>query len=424
MVFLDYLINVIQSLCIGSLCIIYSDKKSIMHAFFLSLLLFIQITFYNYFSSYEGFLSMTYSFTIFGYLSLFGKRRLLENIFLSLFVNLLISIGNDTCLLLFHITGNLSIFEIVANDYSRNMVGFGSTIILSIIMWLLITVRKKFDDIFTNYTKIILIISLLSNYIVIILEKMIYSPEFTELETELLLSVLFVLLISSFSVYILFSDKLSSINKQKESMLAQQLSSFKDYYAVFKKQSKNLSIIKHDLKNIFIVLAALLKNHEYDKALSLIEDTDFEVSKTDSAPITEILEIDYILATKYTKASKHNVRIISSIDKTPLCHFNEIDIALTLANLLDNAIENSDPKNPIINLSISEINTQLRIIIENKVSKNVLETNPLLLTTKENPDIHGYGIESVKLIIEKLNGHISFTQEGDTFSALIILPIN
>ena len=49
------------------------------------------------------------------------------------------------------------------------------------------------------------------------------------------------------------------------------------------------------------------------------------------------------------------------------------------------------------------------------------ERNESLKTTKRNSNCHGYGVQSVRRVVEKYNGTVSFTDEGEVFEASVML---
>ena len=52
-----------------------------------------------------------------------------------------------------------------------------------------------------------------------------------------------------------------------------------------------------------------------------------------------------------------------------------------------------------------------------------MNDNPSLQTTKQEKNIHGYGIKSMKKIIQGANGFIEFFEEKNMFCVHILLPI-
>lgn len=61
--------------------------------------------------------------------------------------------------------------------------------------------------------------------------------------------------------------------------------------------------------------------------------------------------------------------------------------------------------------------------LQNPIDRSVMENNPNLSTTKAAKELHGYGIKSMKGIVERANGFIDFYEEERRFCVQIALPI-
>ena len=100
-----------------------------------------------------------------------------------------------------------------------------------------------------------------------------------------------------------------------------------------------------------------------------------------------------------------------------------VDFAIILGNALDNAIEasakiaNSDDR--IVSISISVKNKSLIISIINPVAHDV-DINHLI-TTKQQSNLHGFGILSMKNVASKYHGEIAFQCENKMFTTHILL---
>ena len=95
-----------------------------------------------------------------------------------------------------------------------------------------------------------------------------------------------------------------------------------------------------------------------------------------------------------------------------------MDISIILSNLLDNAIESSlkqEPVNRFIDIQMFKRMGMNNIIIRNYIGTSVLRNNPQLNTTNKDDTGHGYGIKSIKKLVEKYNGDINITEENNYF---------
>lgn len=61
--------------------------------------------------------------------------------------------------------------------------------------------------------------------------------------------------------------------------------------------------------------------------------------------------------------------------------------------------------------------------IKNYVTKNVLAANPSLDTTKNDKDMHGFGLKIVRKTLEQANGILNLSVDQSYFKAAFMLPI-
>lgn len=103
-----------------------------------------------------------------------------------------------------------------------------------------------------------------------------------------------------------------------------------------------------------------------------------------------------------------------------------MDIFSLFGNILDNAIECESlqpPEMRFIHLSVRTVNRMLTIHAENHFEDSLQFKDGLPLTTKADKDSHGYGMMSVRHIVEKYNGSFSISTQDKLFQIDIIMPI-
>lgn len=107
--------------------------------------------------------------------------------------------------------------------------------------------------------------------------------------------------------------------------------------------------------------------------------------------------------------------------------FMEImDIFSLFGNILDNAIEceaTLPPEARFIHLSARAVNQLLLIHVENHFEGTLELRNGIPLTTKDDKDYHGYGMLSIRHIVEKYGGNFEISTEDRLFQIDIMLPI-
>ena len=103
-----------------------------------------------------------------------------------------------------------------------------------------------------------------------------------------------------------------------------------------------------------------------------------------------------------------------------------MDIFSLFGNILDNAIEHQsilEPEKRFIHLSVRSTNQLLLIHAENHLEGELVMRNGIPVTTKEDKNYHGYGMLSIRRIVEKYGGSFSISTEDQLFQIDIILPI-
>jgi sensor histidine kinase YesM len=67
-------------------------------------------------------------------------------------------------------------------------------------------------------------------------------------------------------------------------------------------------------------------------------------------------------------------------------------------------------------------NSCLLICVKNSIPESVIASNPNFNTTKQNKELHGVGLKSIKSIAEKYSGSFKISeQEGKFFIVEVLL---
>ncbi len=91
---------------------------------------------------------------------------------------------------------------------------------------------------------------------------------------------------------------------------------------------------------------------------------------------------------------------------------------------MDNAIEASrKEENPDIQLYLNMKNNYLVFCIKNKVSYDVLKSNPSLKTSKPDAENHGLGMNIIKRAVKNSNGIFDTSMESGYFVATVMIPV-
>lgn len=103
-----------------------------------------------------------------------------------------------------------------------------------------------------------------------------------------------------------------------------------------------------------------------------------------------------------------------------------MDIFSLFGNILDNAIECETilaPETRFIHLSVRVVNQMLIIHAENHFEGTLELRDGMPVTTKEDRTYHGYGMLSIRRIVEKYGGNFEITTGDQLFQIDIMLPV-
>ena len=135
-----------------------------------------------------------------------------------------------------------------------------------------------------------------------------------------------------------------------------------------------------------------------------------------------ISTLDFMLSIKNRKMKRTGIsfKLDAQVENIPM---EDSDCIMLMGNLLDNAIEAADKcedgrKN--IYCVVRNVNDMLIIKVKNSSISAPIVRKGRFLTNKKEKEKHGWGIESVKRIVEKYDGEIDF-QYGSTYFETVVI---
>lgn len=192
-------------------------------------------------------------------------------------------------------------------------------------------------------------------------------------------------------------------------------------YLLVKENIDAINIKCHDLKH---QIRNLRTTGQVDPAY--LDDLERSVSIYNSAVRTGNETLDIVLTDKRLHCASHNIQFTCIADGSGVAFMETMDIFSLFGNILDNAIECDSlqpPEMRFIHLSVRTVNRMLTIHAENHFEDSLQFKDGLPVTTKADKDSHGYGIMSVRHIVEKYNGSFSISTQDKLFQIDIIMPI-
>jgi len=187
------------------------------------------------------------------------------------------------------------------------------------------------------------------------------------------------------------------------------------------------AIYRHDMRHHLALLYNLLESGETDKAMEYIGQTQKDIDGIIPTRYCENGTINLVLSAFATKAEQSMVAIDVSAEVPENLPFSDTEICTLLANGLENAINAAsgagtgpDSGPPSVRIRCHIHKNNLLILIENTFPGQAEIKNGLPYTTKEG---HGYGVKSIKMLVDRHNGYCSFSAKEGLFTLKIVLPM-
>jgi len=179
----------------------------------------------------------------------------------------------------------------------------------------------------------------------------------------------------------------------------------------------------HDLKHQIAALRDMPAGVERDRTIDELEQA---VLIYDSAVRTGNESLDTVLTEKGLICEGRGIDFTCMADGSALSHVGSVDLYTLFGNALDNAIEAteqvSDPDNRLVSLRVERRGTFVRISVENTCAHMAELVDGLPATTKDDPSYHGFGLKSIRMIVERLGGNMTIEQREGSFALHILLP--
>ena len=181
---------------------------------------------------------------------------------------------------------------------------------------------------------------------------------------------------------------------------------------------------RHDYRNHIQTLKAYCAKGDLAAISRYLDELDTDLSTVDTVIKTGNPMTDAILNSKISLAKSKGIAVTADAHIPVKLKLSEIDLCCIIGNLFDNAIEASLPlpeRERLIRVYMDMKGTQLYISFTNfTAGKKLNKVGGSFRTTKGAG--HGFGLERIDAIVERLQGYISRNSEDGAFTTEILLP--
>lgn len=191
-------------------------------------------------------------------------------------------------------------------------------------------------------------------------------------------------------------------------------------------QIREVSRIKHDMKNNLLCIDGLISDEEYKQAQNLCTELSQKMDRIYTPVTTENPLLNAVVNVELEKALSLDIDFVVQINSSLSGFSDNSDIVSIIGNLCDNAIDylqKCEKSSRKMKLEITKHNDYYIIICSNKIAQSVLFSNPELKTSKADKETHGKGIEILKSIVAKYNGELKYYEKDGYFYAAAVLRL-
>ena len=205
-------------------------------------------------------------------------------------------------------------------------------------------------------------------------------------------------------------------------IISLMLSQEKENYKVRKDKIDRINIMCHDLKHR---IRELGKTGYADEQLKKLENA---IKNYDSVYVTGNEVLDIVLAETGKYCEENEILFVCVADGSLLDFLPTEHIYALFDNALDNAVDAvskiADKTKRYIKLQVVRKNAMVSIHVENcyDSDEKLVFVDGVPQTTKDKDEWHGYGMRSIKAIVEKYDGGLNVETTGDVFCLDIFLP--
>lgn len=304
-----------------------------------------------------------------------------------------------------------------------NIISFSILLIVYVIIYTIVFVifneRINKDEAKISNFSIVLISGLILLIDIIINSIIIYSDKFKGKEVSIIICT-YNILCCLMVLFLLFNILNIKQLKTELTITSQLLNKAEEQYKQNKENVDLINIKCHDLKHQIRNFGnkANISNETVKELENIINIYDSNIKTNNDA-------LDLILTEKSLLCQKKNINLKCFADCSKLNFITEADLYSLFGNMIDNAIEAvtkiEDVNKRSISLIVRNALSCTSIFISNYYEgKIILDNNGMPKTTKLNNGYHGYGLKSIKLIVDKYNGDFKIDIKDSIFMIQIL----
>ena len=196
----------------------------------------------------------------------------------------------------------------------------------------------------------------------------------------------------------------------------------KESYRISEESVELINQKYHDLKHHIQLLRSELGPED---KLRYLDEVERDIRAYESQNKTGNKVLDTLLTAKSLVCQSKSITMTCVAEGAALDFMKPTDLSVLFGNALDNAIESveriREPEKRLIHISVTRQKGFVRIRVENCCQEDVRFVDGLPSTRKDSR-YHGYGMKSIRSIVEKYSGSMTVKLQDGWFELRILFP--
>lgn len=226
-----------------------------------------------------------------------------------------------------------------------------------------------------------------------------------------------------FAAAVIFALRTLQKERARDQLLHVRFQMLEDNYQSLLKAQKEKAALMHDMKNHMSALHDLIIDGQNHAALDYVQQIYGELARGQSRVWTNHPILDLILNRKLQDAHKGSIRVELECDDMSGLILQPADVCALFSNILDNAIESNlrqdAPSSRWLYFSCKRQKRMAVIVLNNPAKIEINQKNGIPETEKTDKQNHGYGMYSVKKVLDHYGGRMNFRTEDGCFKLTI-----
>lgn len=275
------------------------------------------------------------------------------------------------------------------------------------------------SNITTKYLILLSVLPITTIILSILMYQVILVIESSNMKLTFVFANILLILSNAITFEIIHNQNKLAKSEYELNLLKNSVIEQTKHYEDLKLSQEEIRQMRHDIKSICIGAIAELKDGRTENALEQLQENIDIIEKSSKIIDTGHPSIDSIIENKLNRCDELNITSNLSFQYKEPININEIEIAVVVGNMLDNAIEACQKVSDENREIWGSITVDKQDIVIN-IKNTAIDSNNLK-TSKVDKKSHGYGLKSISHIAKKYNGYAKFSFNNNVFTSYAIL---